>query len=176
MGFCHEGVPGIATGVEDQLVGVPDAVAEKVAAQIVPYVFDRVQLRRVGWKRHEHDILWQDELWRTVPTSTVEDQQGDGTDADAFADFGQMLVHGVDTDDRHDQGGAGAACRADGAEQVGPGEPPVAPDARTRAALGPDPGQRALLANAGFILDQISTDRPASFCGIAVRASSAKLF
>jgi len=32
------------------------------------------------------------------------------------------------------------------------GEPPVAPDARTRAALGPDPGQRALLANAGFIL------------------------
>src|ERR1035437_2606748 len=94
------GVPGIATGVEDRLVGVPDAVAEKVAAQIVPYVFDWVQLRRVGWKRHEHDILWQDELWRTVPTSTVEDQQGDGTDADAFADFGQMLVHGVDTDDR----------------------------------------------------------------------------
>src|SRR5450759_3364083 len=32
-----EGVPGIATGVEDRLVGVPDAVAEKVAAQIVPY-------------------------------------------------------------------------------------------------------------------------------------------
>ena len=40
VGFGHEGVPGIATGVEDRLVGVPDAVAEKVAAQIVPYVFD----------------------------------------------------------------------------------------------------------------------------------------
>jgi hypothetical protein len=40
LGFGHEGVPGIATGVEDRLVGVPDAVAEKVAAQIVPYVFD----------------------------------------------------------------------------------------------------------------------------------------
>ena len=23
--------------------------------------------RRVGWKRHEHDILWQDELWRPCP-------------------------------------------------------------------------------------------------------------
>src|ERR1019366_5068370 len=66
----------------------------------------------------EHDIPWQDELWRTVPTSTVEDQQGDGADADAFADFGQMLVHGVDTDDRHDQGGTGPARRADGAEQI----------------------------------------------------------
>ena len=39
----------------------------------------------------------------------VEDQQGDGTDTDALADFGQMFVHGVDTDCRHDQGGAGAA-------------------------------------------------------------------
>ena len=95
-----------------------------------------------------------------MPTSTVEDQQGDGTDADAFADFGQMFVHGADTDDRHDQGGAGAARRADGAEQVGQGEPPVALDARTRAALGPDAGQRALLANAGFILKP-DFDRPA---------------
>jgi len=40
----------------------------------------------------------------------------------------------------------------------------------------PDAGQRALLANAGFILKQISTGRPASSCGIAVRASSAKFF
>jgi len=71
-----------------------------------------------------------------------------------------MLVHGVDTDNRHDQGGAGAACRADGAEQIGPSEPPVAPDARARAALGPDAGQRALLANAGFILKP-DFDRPA---------------
>src|ERR1019366_1553595 len=82
------------------------------------------------------------------------------------------------TDDRHDQGGTGAARRADGAEQIAlrwpfqqaspagtfgqlrPGEPPVAPDARTRAALGPDAGQRALLANAGFILKP-DFDRPA---------------
>ncbi len=98
---------------------------------------------RVGRKRHQHDIFWHDELWRTVPTSTVEDQRGDGTDADAFADFGQMFVHRLDADCRYDQRCAGAARRADGAEQVGPGEPPVAPDARTRAALGPDAGQRA---------------------------------
>jgi hypothetical protein len=135
-------------------------VAEKIAAQIVPDVLCRVQLGRVGRKRHEHDILWHNEVWRTVPTSTVEDQQGDGTDADACADFGQMFVHGLDADCWHDQGGAGAARRADGAEQVGPGEPPVAPDARTRAALGPDAGQRALLANAGFILKP-DFDRPA---------------
>ena len=40
-----------------------------------------------------------------MPTSTVEDQRGDGPDADAFADLGQMFVHGLDADSRHDQGG-----------------------------------------------------------------------
>ncbi len=94
-----------------------------------------------------------------MPSSAVEDQQVDDTDADAFADFGQMSVYGVDTDCRHDQGDAGAPCPVDGAEQVGPGEPRVAPDGRTRAALGPDSGQRALLANTGFILKP-DFDRP----------------
>ena len=120
----------------------------------------RVQLRHVGRKRQEHDVVWHDETRRTVPAGTAEDQQGDGTDADALADFGQMFVHGLDADCRHDQRGAGAARRADGAEQVSPGKPPIAPDARTRAALGPDAGQRALLANAGFILKP-DFDRPA---------------
>ena len=97
-----------------------------------------------------------------MPAGTVEDQQSEGTDADAVANFNQMLVHGRDADGRHDQRGAGAARRADGAEQVGPGEPsepPVALDPRSRAALGPV-GQRALLANAGFILKP-DFDRPA---------------
>jgi len=70
-----------------------------------------------------------------VLAGAVEDQRGDGTDADACADFGQMFVHGLDANCRHDQGGAGAARRADGAEHVGPSEPPVASDSRTRAAL-----------------------------------------
>ncbi|MGH9780763.1 MAG: hypothetical protein ACRD33_02990 [Candidatus Acidiferrales bacterium] len=41
----------------------------------------------MGRKRHEHDIPWHDELWRTVPAGTVEDRRGDGPDAGALADF-----------------------------------------------------------------------------------------
>jgi hypothetical protein len=44
LGFGHQGIPGIATGVEDRLISVPDAVAEPVAAQILPDVLCRVQL------------------------------------------------------------------------------------------------------------------------------------
>jgi hypothetical protein len=148
-------------------MGVPDAVAEKVAARLLRDVLCRVQLRRVGWKWREHDVVWYDETRRAVPTNTVEDQQGDGPDADALADFGQMFVHGLDADCWHDQPGAGAARRADGAEQLAlrrpfhqatldgtfgrlrPGKPPVALDPRTPAALGPDAGQRGVLANPG---------------------------
>ena len=86
------------------------------------------------------------------PRRYARDGRSHVTDADALADFSQVLVHGVDADCRHDQGGAGAARRADGAEQVSPSEPPIALDPRTRAAFGPDAGQRALLADPRFIL------------------------
>ena len=48
-------------------------------------------------------------------------------------------------------------------------------DPRTRAALGPDAGPRALLANAGF-LRKPDFARPAGARGIAARASPAKCF
>ncbi len=47
---------------------------------------------------------------------------------------------------------ANATRRADGAEQVGPGVALVARCARTAAAVGPDVGQAALLADPGFVL------------------------
>jgi hypothetical protein len=65
---------------------------------------------------------------------------------------GELCQPALDADGRHDQRGAGAARRADGAEQVSPSEPPIALDPRTRAAFGPDAGQRALLADPRFIL------------------------
>jgi hypothetical protein len=72
-----------------------------------------------------------------------------------------MLVHGFDVDGGQDQSGANATGRADGAEQIGPGEAPVAQRARPGAAPGPDAGQRALLANPCFVLEP-DLDRIAS--------------
>jgi len=117
-----------------------------------------------------------------VSAGTVEDQQSDGAQADALADFRQMLVHGVDVDVRHDQGSAGATGRTDGAKQVRPGEPPVALDPQARALLGPDAGQRALLADAvdrlrrSNILEPDFDLSPASRGGIVARANSATFF
>ena len=51
------------------------------------------------------------------------------------------------------QSGANATGRADGTEQIRPGEAPVARRARAAPAPGPDAGQRALLANPCFVLE-----------------------
>ena len=87
-----------------------------------------------------------------MPARPVHDEQGDCPNADALADFSQMLVHGFDVDGGQHQAAANATGRADGTEQIRPAEAPVAPRTRTGAAPGPDAGQRALLANPCLVL------------------------
>jgi hypothetical protein len=64
----------------------------------------------------------------------------------------EVCVHGSDVDLRHDDGGANAAFRAGGTEQISPGEAAVLVRAWARSSAGPDAGQRALLANSGLVL------------------------
>src|SRR3984893_11538321 len=47
-------------------------------------------VRGVGRQWQEHDVLRHDDLRRTVPAGSVEDQQSDGARADASADFSQV--------------------------------------------------------------------------------------
>jgi hypothetical protein len=63
-----------------------------------------------------------------------------------------MFIHRLDVDLGLDHGSAGATGGADRAEQIGPGEATTAHGARARAAFGPNAGQRALLADTGFVL------------------------
>ena len=88
-----------------------------------------------------------------MPSGPVHDEQGDRSRSDASADFSQMHVHGFDVDGRQHQSGANATGWANGAEQICPGKAPVAQRARTASTSGPNPGQRALLANPCFILE-----------------------
>jgi len=88
-----------------------------------------------------------------MPSGSIHDEQGDCSLTDAFPDFNQVLVHGFDVDGRHHQSGANATGGADGAEQIRPDEAPVAQRPGASAAISPDAGQRALLANPCFVLE-----------------------
>ena len=155
-----EGVPGCAGCVYDLFVGFPDLMGEAVGAQIGPEVLDWVEFGGIGRQGQQHDVAWHLQTGRAVPACAVHDQQGDGAWTDAGADRGQMLVHGLDADDGQHHGAAYAAGGAEGAEQIDPVESLVAQRAGAGAATRPDAGQRALLADPGFVLEP-DLDRPA---------------
>jgi hypothetical protein len=64
-----------------------------------------------------------------------------------------MQRHRLGIGRRHDQAGRDAALRTGGAEQIGPVVASIARRARSASTLCPNPGQGALLANPGLVLE-----------------------
>lgn len=83
----------------------------------------------------------------------VEDENGVSARSDLATDFGKMQGHYLGVGGRRDDGRGRAAFRADGAEDVGPFVALIARRAGSGPTLGPDAGQRALLADPRFILE-----------------------
>ena len=82
-------------------------------------------------------------------------------------DLGEVVVHRGGIGEGHDEAGGGAPLRANRAEDVGPLVASVARRPRARAALRPDPGERALLADPRLVLEP-DFERPAA-CGLEDR-------
>ena len=76
-----------------------------------------------------------------------------GTGGHGAGDLGQVRVHRRRVDEGQDQPCRDAARRADRTEHICPLVAGVAGRAGSGAAPGPDAGEGALLANAGFILE-----------------------
>ncbi len=139
-------------------------MAEEVAAQKLPDVFDRVELWRIGWQRQHADIVWH---WQTfaglMPAGTVKHQHGVRARRDLRADFPKMLGHRLAVDHRHDDGGTNTAFRADGTKQIGGIMAVVAHSQWSGTPLCPDIAQGSLLTDTGLIgelhLDRL-TGRP----------------
>ena len=72
---------------------------------------------------------------------------------DGSGDFRQVVVHRGGVGEGQHQPSGDTAVRAGGAEDVGPLVAGIARRPRARAALRPDPGERALLANPGLVLE-----------------------
>ena len=97
-----------------------EAVSELVLAQIFPDVFGGVQLRRVGRQDDGRNVFWHDKVLAVMPARAVEEERGMCAGRDGFGDLLEVFVHGLGVGVGHDDPGAYAAVRADGAEQVGP--------------------------------------------------------
>jgi hypothetical protein len=144
--------PGGACGVDDRIVVFKDGVCEPVLAEILPDVFDRVQLRGAGRQEDRRNVVGHVELARDVPSGAVEDENGVGALGDAKRDFVEVELDHGSVGVRKHEGRPDAAGRADRAEQIGVVVAPVGRLPWPRSASGPLPDKAVLLADAGLVL------------------------
>ena len=78
MWHGDELVPGLAYDVDDIVIGFEHAIREPVGANVLPDVFDRVQVRALGWQGQQGEIVGDDEGVRAMPARAVEDEHGMG--------------------------------------------------------------------------------------------------
>lgn len=148
-----EAVPCGAAGGDDGVVVVEDADGEPVGAQVLPDIFHRVQLRAVGREQDGGEVVGDDERRCPVPAGPVEQEDRMRARRDGAGDFREVVVHRGGVGEGQHQSGGDAAVRAGGAEDVGPFVAGVARRARPAAALRPDPGEGALLADPRLVLE-----------------------
>ena len=97
-------------------------------------------------------VRHQQAIPHLVPSGAIQCKPGERPWAHLGADFLQMQVHRVDIGTRENEPGANAAIWTDGAEQVGRLVALIARGCGSAAALCPNAGQAALLADASLIL------------------------
>jgi hypothetical protein len=87
-----------------------------------------------------------------MPPGLVENDHRMSAALNYKADLMKMRLHGRRIAIGHDEAGAFAFRRADGAENVSPLRALIVRSTRAGSALGPAAGYLVLLANAGFVL------------------------
>jgi hypothetical protein len=85
--------PRVAGGADDVVVGFEDAVGEPIGAQILPDVFDRVQLGRTGRQKNRR-MFWGIELSVRMPPRTIKLEDGVRAVGNIARDFIVMKLHG----------------------------------------------------------------------------------
>ncbi len=111
--------PCVAGGVDDGVVGFEDAVREPIGAQILPDVFDRVQLGRTGRQKNRRDVLGGIELSGRMPFGAIKQRDGVRALGDIARDFIVMKLHGGGVGEGQGERRALTARRADRAEEIG---------------------------------------------------------
>ena len=103
-------------------------------------------------ERSEDDVVGDVQFGRHVPSGLVDNHHRMSAGVDGGADLGEMCLHRLGVAIRHDQPGALALRRADGAEYVGPFGALVVRCPGAGAAPCPAAGDLVLLADARLVL------------------------
>lgn len=164
------------SGIEDSVIVLEDAIGEPVGAQVLPDVFDGVQLRRSGWQQDYGQVLWHVEFGGCMPACPVHEDDGMGLAGDVFADLVEMQLHRFGVGPRQHESGAGAPLGTDGAEQVGILVSLVGRQTGACALLCPDAGSAVLLTKPCLILEPYFDRRALRQIGYVCRKRVGEVF
>ncbi len=128
-------------------------VAQVVLPEVTPDHLDRIQFRRVRRQWQEGDVIRDPQASGVVPTRLIENQQHLDGITDLLAEVAQLDIHGVRVGGGHQPAVGRAGCRANGTEQINPFVLRLTDSARMASPVGPNPSQRALLAEARLVLE-----------------------
>lgn len=145
--------PGVGGSVDDLGIGLEDAVGEPVRAQVLPDLFDRVQLRRSRRQEDQRHIFRDGEIAGGVPAGAVEQQDGVRSPSDHGRDLVEVQLHGLGADVGESQRGADTARRTDRAEQTGVLVALVGRLAGPRSAPCPLSNDAVLLSDPSLVLE-----------------------
>jgi hypothetical protein len=139
--------------VDEVVVGLEDAVGEPIVAHELPDVFHWIEFGGFRRQGDDGDVWRHEQARRHVPACLIDHQHGMGAWGNDLGNFDKMQVHRLGVASRHDQGGALAVLRADGAEDIGGGGALITGSARSCAAFCPPACDLVLLADARLILE-----------------------
>ena len=121
--------PGGTAGLEDVVVGRPQAVREEALAKTEPDPLDGVELRRIRRREQRRQAGRDHQILGDVPAGAIHQDDRMGAGVDGLAEFVEHRLHGGGADHGQGQGDPGIALGA-------PGRPPRSPLGASRGADG----------------------------------------
>ena len=144
-----------------QLVVIPiRTVGPVMRTQVMPEILHRIQFRRVRRQLDQAHIAGHHQIRTGVEACPVPDQYRMHPGGQLPRELLQELVHDRGVQGGHDQRRHRPRGRTHGRQHVQRAESRLPHRTRSRTPPRPDPGDRPLLAEAGFILE-IGTEPPA---------------
>lgn len=129
------------------------AVAPVVASQVVPKILDGIELGRIGRQLYQRHVGGNLQCFGRMEAGSVPDQHGVHTGSELLCELGEELIDDRGIEVGSEQSDALSALWTDAREHVEIIVLRLSHRPGTRAGPGPHAGQRALLAEASFVLE-----------------------
>lgn len=124
-----------------------------MAAEVVPEIFDGVEFRGIGWERDDGDRGRDAEGFGDVVAGVVPEEGDVGAGGNRRRELIEEELHDRRVEPVGDQALGPAGLRADDGEDVEALEPALFRGGRAGSGVGPDGGQRALLAEPALVFE-----------------------